>query len=172
MEGCFRVHFWTTLSSLFYWSTTSPPSFHPPLPSSPSPLYSPSSSYSFFLLFLLLYLSLLLIYLIFFLFRLPPLFTPLSVYLIPPRIHSPPSLLFPPPSSSLPPPLPPTNTFPQPPQAKLGVWNLKGSGWSYVILYNVSLWAASFTKWRAPIDCHYNIAVQLATPNLKTWRAF
>ena len=39
-----------------------------------------------------------------------------------------------------------------------------GSGWSYVILHNVTLWAASFTKWRAPIDSHYNFPVRIATP--------
>ena len=34
---------------------------------------------------------------------------------------------------------------------------------SYVILHNVTLWTALFTKWRAPIDYHYNFPVRIAT---------
>ena len=33
--------------------------------------------------------------------------------------------------------------------------------------YNVTLWAASFTKWRALSDSHYNFAVWIAPPYLK-----
>ena len=34
---------------------------------------------------------------------------------------------------------------------------------NHVIFYNVTLWAALFTRWRAPIDSHYNFAVWIAS---------
>ena len=46
---------------------------------------------------------------------------------------------------------------------------LEGSSLSYVILHNVTLWTASFTKWRAPISSQYNFPVRISTPFVETF---